>query len=268
MWWPKAVPASSGRARTALRTGRCRSFSKRSPPLHKTLAPFLKTRAKTGPHADALAEMKKERRRFAGEVRRFASRIGKAEAEWERTPDTAAGLNGLVDRFAPLAGAGHDLTGQADRLCQLAARLIEMCERECDARSSNAWNPREITRARKAADEACRNLTKQDEPFVGRGRLGKVRYFWRQARWLTERFPDAKLRDVEGLVKRVDRTGIEASDRSLTPRRYVGVAPEEEDESFDFRTALREIHAELEELNAEAAVLAAKISRNFEGLGI
>ena len=236
--------------------------------LHKTLAPFLKTRPKTGPHADALAELKKERRRFAGEVRRFESRIGKAEAEWERTPDTAAGLNGLVDRFAPLAGAGHDLAGQADRLCKLAARLIEVCERECDARSSNAWNPREITRARKAADEACRNLTKKDEPFVGWGQLGKVRYFWRQARWLTERFPDAKLRDVEGLVKLVDRTEIEANDWSLTPGRYVGVAPEEEDESFDFRTALREIHAELDELNAEAAVLAAKIRKNFEGLGI
>ena len=93
-------------------------------------------------------------------------------------------------------------------------------------------------------------------------------YFWRQARWLTERFPNAKLRDVEGLVKRVNRTGIEASDWSLTPGRYVGVAPEEEDESFDFRTALRGIHAELDELNAEAAVLAAKIRKNFEGLGI
>ena len=236
--------------------------------LHKTLAPFLKTRPKTGPHAGALAGMKKEQRRFAGEVRRFESRIGKAEAEWKRTPDTAAGPNGLVDRFAPLAGAGHDLAGRADRLCQLAARLIETCERECDARSSNAWNPREITRARKAADEARRNLTKQDEPFVGRGQLRKVHYFWRQARWLTERFPDAKLRDAEGLVKLVDRTEIEASDWSLTPGRYVGVAPEEEDESFDFRTALREVHAELWERNAEAAVLAAKIRKNFEGLGI
>ena len=70
------------------------------------------------------------------------------------------------------------------------------------------------------------------------------------------------------MVKLVDRTEIEASDWSLTPGRYVGVAPEEEDESFDFRTALREVHAEIEELNAEAAVLAAKIRKNIEGLGI
>jgi hypothetical protein len=30
-------------------------------------------------------------------------------------------------------------------------------------------------------------------------------YFVRQADWLQERFPEAKLRDVEGLVKLVDR---------------------------------------------------------------
>ena len=251
--------------------------------LCKVLTPFLKTLPKTGPHADALAEWKKERRRFAGEVRRFESRAGRAEAEWERTPDTSAGLNGLVDRFAALAEAGHDLAGQADRLCKLAARLIESCERqpparsrprpareraetgavpherERAARSNGAWDPREITRARKAADAACRNAV---------GQLRQVRYFWRQARWLTERFPGAKLRDVEGLVKLVDRAGIEANDWSLTPGRYVGVAPEEEDESFDFRTALREIHAELDDLDAEAAVLAAKIRKNFEGLGV
>ena len=38
--------------------------------------------------------------------------------------------------------------------------------------------------------------------------LRQARYFVRQADWLQERFPDAKLRDVEGLVKLVDRTTI------------------------------------------------------------
>ena len=40
-----------------------------------------------------------------------------------------------------------------------------------------------------------------------------------------------------------------ANDWSLTPGRYVGVAPEEEDEDFDFEEALRDIHVELEDLN-------------------
>ena len=124
--------------------------------------------------------------------------------------------------------------------------------------------------ARKTVDEARQNLTKQDEslPVHDWGQLRKVRYFWRQAHWLTERFPKAKLRDVEGLVKLVDRAEIEANDWSLTPGRYVGVAPEEEDEGFDFDEALREIHVELEDLNAEAVELAATIKKTFEELGI
>ena len=73
---------------------------------------------------------------------------------------------------------------------------------------------------------------------------------------------------MEGLVKLVDRAEIEANDWSLTPGRYVGVAPEEEDEDFDFEEALREIHIELEDLNAEAAKLTATIKNNFEGFGV
>jgi type I restriction enzyme M protein len=61
---------------------------------------------------------------------------------------------------------------------------------------------------------------------------------------------------------------IEANDGSLTPGRYVGVALGEVDEDFDFEEALREIHVELEDLNAEAVRLAAVIKRNFEELGI
>jgi type I restriction enzyme M protein len=143
---------------------------------------------------------------------------------------------------------------QSDLLYKLACRLIETCENECDTRAS-----REITRARKIADAARQMAVEQ---------LKQVRYFWRQADWLTERFPEAKLCDVEGLVKLVDPTEIEANDWSLTPGRYVGVAPEEEDENFDFEEALREIHVELEDLNAEAVRLAATIKKNFEELGI
>ncbi|UCF90569.1 MAG: hypothetical protein JSW39_20065 [Desulfobacterales bacterium] len=64
------------------------------------------------------------------------------------------------------------------------------------------------------------------------------------------------------------KSEIEANDWSLTLGRYVGVAPEEEDEDFDFEEAMREIHVELEDLNAEAVKLAAAIKKNFEDLGI
>jgi len=117
---------------------------------------------------------------------------------------------------------------------------------------------RDLNRQRKSADEARKAAVEALKP---------VRYFHRQALWLQERFPDAQLRDVPGLVKLVSRAEIEANDWSLTPGRYVGVAPEEVDEDFDFEAALRDIHVELKGLNEEAVELAARIARNFEELG-
>ncbi len=44
------------------------------------------------------------------------------------------------------------------------------------------------------------------------------------AQWLLTKFPDAKLVDVEGLVKLVHQKEMESNDWSLTPGRYVGFA--------------------------------------------
>jgi type I restriction enzyme M protein len=93
-------------------------------------------------------------------------------------------------------------------------------------------------------------------------------YFHRQIAWLHERFPKAEFQAVPGLCKLVTLTEIEAAEWSLTPGRYVGVAPPEQDEDFDFEDVLREIHVELADLNEEAAELAKRISANFEELGL
>jgi type I restriction enzyme M protein len=69
------------------------------------------------------------------------------------------------------------------------------------------------------------------------------------------------------LVKLVERKDIEAADWSLTPGRYVEVAPPEEDEDFDFEQTLRDIHTELTDLDKDAAALATRIHKNFEELG-
>ena len=98
--------------------------------------------------------------------------------------------------------------------------------------------------------------------------LKAAAYFERQAHWLLSRFPDAKLVTVPGLVRLVDRKKIVAADWSLTPGRYVGVAPAEVDEDFDFEQTLGDIHVELADLNQEAAALAKKIQKNFEELGV
>ena len=98
--------------------------------------------------------------------------------------------------------------------------------------------------------------------------LKHAAYFQPQVIWLQGRFPKAELQDVPGLVKVVDCKHIEAADWSLTPGRYVGVAPPEEDEDFDSEQTIRDIHTELADLNKEAMELAAKIQENFEELGI
>jgi type I restriction enzyme M protein len=95
------------------------------------------------------------------------------------------------------------------------------------------------------------------------GLLHETEYFWKQAHWLTSRFPDGVYTDVEGLCKVVTQAEIEAKDWSLSPGRYVGVDTAS-DEDFDYEERLNEIHIELEGLNDEAVALANTISGNFK----
>jgi hypothetical protein len=76
---------------------------------------------------------------------------------------------------------------------------------------------------RRAADQLVRQLDEERKAAVEQ--LKHVTYFHRQVGWLQERFPKAELEAVPGLVKLVDGQEIEATDWSLTPGRYVGVAP-------------------------------------------
>lgn len=178
----------------------------------------------------------------------------------------AASLLDFIDKddcLKDLAEQSRSLIKEIDLAYKLATRVIELAEAN-DAKDSELWdntllNGRGRSNLKKTADEARKLAVEQ---------LKQVRYFYKQAHWLLSRFPEGKLRDVEGLVKLVDIKAIEAADWSLTPGRYVGVAPEEVDEDFDFEEALRDIHIELQGLNAEAAELAEKIARNFEELGV
>jgi type I restriction enzyme M protein len=229
--------------------------------LHSLISPFFDALGADSPHSDFVSEYLDAYDIVTHGVVGFDLSRSDAIKLWNQIDSST--MDGLKDFqinvSAPLAKQSRDLIKEIDLNYKLACRLIESCENECNAKGSDAWSSRDITRARKAADEA-RSLAVEQ--------LKQVRYFWKQAHWLTERFPEAELRDVQGLVKLVDRAEIEANDWSLTPGRYVGVAPEEQDEDFDFEEALRDIHVELEDLNAEAMQLAATIKRNFEELGI
>jgi type I restriction enzyme M protein len=150
------------------------------------------------------------------------------------------------------------LTKQIDLAAKLARRVIDISVQDLASRESDIWANADVSRARKELDETRAKAVEA---------LRQARYFVKQADWLQDRFPDAVLRDIEGLVKLVDRAAITANHWSLTPGRFVGVAAEEQDEDFDFEETLRAIHIDLKGLNEEAMELAAHIAQNFEELG-
>ena len=211
-----------------------------------TLAETTATHADDGlPNdlAESVEELKTVNATFEDAVGRFEAMGEEISDAWQSSSRDNDSLKAFAERAAPLADASRDLIRQADYLYKLLSRLAEATKK------NGRGNPlKPLEEARKEAVQY----------------LSSPRYFWRQARWLQERFAEAELRDVEGLVKLVSRGELATNDWSLTPGRYVGVAPEDDDEEFGFEETIREIHVELQVLNAEAAELASRIAQNFE----
>jgi type I restriction enzyme M protein len=222
------------------------------------IEPFARIKREDDPLAGPWTELTSTRATVRVDIEAFGKESAAQAMAWQSVGRDNAGLNAARGALHPLGEHCRDLTKQIDLAAKLAGQAIDISVKELNARESEAWENGDMTRARKALEVARAEAVEA---------LRRARYFVRQADWLQERFPDAKLRDVEGLVKLVDRATIKAHDWSLTPGRYVGVAPEELDEDFDFEEALRAIHIDLQGLNEEAVELAARIAKNFEELG-
>lgn len=97
--------------------------------------------------------------------------------------------------------------------------------------------------------------------------IDQIIYFNKEAYWLVSRFPNSEYADIAGLCKVVDKTEIANNDYSLTAGRYVGVAPQI-DEDFDYEERMAEIKIELQSLNDEAVGLAEQIQLNLNELGL
>jgi type I restriction enzyme M protein len=93
-------------------------------------------------------------------------------------------------------------------------------------------------------------------------------YFIKEVSWLEKRFPDGVYTDVAGLCKVVNRSEVKTNDYSLTAGRYVGIAPIEEEEGFDFDERMAEIKQELHSLNKDAVDLAQQIQIDLTELGV
>ena len=200
---------------------------------------------------------------LSDDIEAFNKEVAARTADWENgrsgTARDNAALHETREGLHDIAERCRELTKHIDLAAKLAARAVDIAVKELDARQSGLWASKDINTARKTLDGVRVRAAET---------LRRTRYFVIQSDWLQERFPQAELRDVEGLVKLAARSEIEEHDWSLTPGRYVGVAPEEEDEDFDLEEALRSIHIDLLGLNEEASQLAARITRNFEELGV
>ncbi len=205
-------------------------------------------KALTGAHKDD--ELYKLADEVLADIVSLGDKAKDARTTWDAAARDNDRLKSSSTAFEPVAVQARALVKEIDHLYKLATRVHE-------ADVADGTKPAEGKKRLNELDTARQKVTEH---------LKRARYFHTQAEWLQTRFPDAELRDVEGLVKLVSRDELEANDWSLTPGRYVGVAPEEEDEDFDFEEALRDIHIEIDGLNVEAVELAATIKKNFEEL--
>ncbi len=236
--------------------------------LQKGIEPFLAILPKDGKQTETVKELSTCLKAYKDNCRIF-TKLAQGKSEWWKKifveTQNVASLPDALKEIELLSEENNKLIKEAELMYRLANRLIDVCKDTIfcvstgNAKENGTWNAREISSLKKQTEEARDNAVSQ---------LKLARYFHHQAEWLVERFPDEKLRDVEGLVKLVDKEELKENDWSLAPGRYVGVAPEEEDPDFDFGEAMRTIHSELEDLNAHAADLAERISGNFRKLGI
>lgn len=153
-----------------------------------------------------------------------------------------------------------------DKLIKQLLDAISTAAKEYQLSKNKDWkelNLKEQLDQLKALQQQLSGNPNEEEP----GLLHETEYFYKQAHWLTSRFPEGVYTDVEGLCKVVTQKEIEAKDWSLSPGRYVGVDTST-DEDFDYEERLNEIHIELDGLNEEAIALAKTISENFKELAI
>ncbi len=227
--------------------------------LNKEVAPFIATLPKDSKSSETIKELTSCIKAYKDNCKIFSKLVEEKLAWWKKQNKDKVKLFDAVKELNLFAEENNKLIKEAELMFRLINRLIDECLNTHNAKESEEWNTKEITALKKETEEMRDIAVNQ---------LKTVRYFYHQAEWLIERFPEEALRDVEGLVKLVDKNELKENDWSLTPGRYVGVAPEEEDPDFDFREAMRNIHEEIKGLDIKARDLAKKISENFGKLDI
>lgn len=233
----------------------------RSEQLEKSVenASDLETAAQR-PFLDAAAELNEAIPPFEADRAKLFGALERFEQEYRQAlPETNEAQHAARKAFDPIAEGLRGLVKQVDLLYKLCARMTDLGDELAREGAIETFH------TRRSAGKLLKQLDEQRRTAVEQ--LKQVVYLYRQVAWVQDRFPEAELQAVPGLVRLVDRAEIEAAGWSLTPGRYVGVAPSEEEDDFDLEQSLKDIHTELADLNHEAVELAARIQQNLEELG-
>jgi type I restriction enzyme M protein len=199
--------------------------------------------------AESIAAFEKDRAALLKALQRWAQANRRGATRLQNAAQFA-----LHDSFEPLAQQLSALRKQIQEVQKLTLRAVDHARKELTGKAAQGWGSREVRGHLDALDQARHEALEA---------VRAVTYPFAQVTWLQSRFPDARMTEVPGLCKVVTQEEIAEQDHSLTPGRYVGVAPPEPEDEEHVEARLREIHAELEGLNEEAVELAAKISANF-----
>jgi type I restriction enzyme M protein len=235
--------------------------------------------------AEATAELQKQLKEVIKMASGFATKYAKENKEAKVFVDTlnieetaaiyeqqnkliakAKNTKADIDILENIAHQCKALRKPQDKLIKQLLDAISTAAKEYQLSKNKVWkelNLKEQLDQLKELQQQLSGNPDEEEP----GLLHEAEYFYKQAHWLTSRFPDGVYTDVEGLCKIVTKKEIEAKDWSLSPGRYVGVDTVTDDD-FDYEERLNEIHIELEGLNEEANALAKIISENYKELAI
>lgn len=173
-------------------------------------------------------------------------------------------LQAALDALVPVLKTGLK---QVEARHKQAFALLDTAEKTLRARQSKAFDGKEARNLKRQLQAA--DGRKDEAPTVRDAVLESLKqsaYFIAQVHWLHQRFPDALFEDVPGLCTAVSVEEIAANDWSLTPGRYVGVAPATAEDDDDFAERMRDIHSELADLNDKAALLSERIQTNLAEL--
>jgi type I restriction enzyme M protein len=247
-----------------------------------TVKSYLQTSAELAKEtAEATTELQKQLQKVFKTVSDFATKYAKENKEAkafvdalsiEETASIYEQQNKLIaeakkakadiEILECIAHLCKTLRKPQDKLIKQLLDAISTAAKEYQLSKNKCWkelNLKEQLDQLKALQQQLSGNPDEEEP----GLLHETEYFYKQAHWLTIRFPEGVYIDVEGLCKVVTQKEIEGKDWSLSPGRYVGVDTST-DEDFDYEERLNEIHIELEGLNEEAINLANQIQNTIK----